>query len=279
MFFEDERNFNQQDSRKGTDLDGDESETIRERQANRVNQAKNRSLVDDQAVSGTIDLNAFTVRCNPVPNSVRSKNKEDHLVRLSCQWAPSKSSSSIDFYTIERQLDDGEWQPVGNKIDHEKNQTQIDLSLLNEEGNNKNLSSHFRLKAHLNDGQTVTSQPTDEIVLKIDDNTSAIVPDIEILSSSSVQLSWNSEDIADKNKGNENQTNIYSIEKKEEQKQNKQHEQSNEWEKVAEVPLSQEKIRIDSLSDASQCEFRLVPSASASSATNQTGSKLFYTVP
>lgn len=54
---------------------------------------------------------------------------------------------------------------------------------------------------------------------------------------------------------------FYDIEKKEEQK--------GEWEKVTEVPLSQRSARIDSLTDASQCQFRLIPASSESEDTTK----------
>ncbi len=123
------------------------------------------------------------------------------------------------------------------------------------------IPSYFRLKAHLRNGQTVTSKPTDEIFINLSREKKIVVPDVEILSPNSVQLTWEDNENDENNK---EKSNIYDIEKKEEEQP--------EWEKVIEVPLSQHSARIDSLTDAKQCQFRLIPSVSELEEITRTGS-------
>jgi hypothetical protein len=215
--------------------------------------------------SGDIELISFTVRSETIPLSKKQQGEENSSVRLLCQWASPSSSSAIDYFTIERQFGDEEWLPVGKKIDKLENQTQLDISSLKDadHGMNANIPSCFRLKAHLRNGQTVTSKPTDEIFINLSREKKIVVPDVEILSPNSVQLTWGDNENDDNNNNNEEKSNIYDIEKKEEEQP--------EWEKVIEVPLSQHSARIDSLTDAKQCQFRLIPSVSEPEEITRTG--------
>jgi hypothetical protein len=179
-----------------------------------------------------IELNSFTVRY---------ENSSGHLL---CEWVSPDSSSGIDYYTIERQLGNNEWLPVGEKINKSQNLIQLNSSSLS--SGDENLSSRFRLKAYLNNGETLTSKPTDEILIDSTEGNGIIIPDVEILSADSVELTW---------KNNEDGiTNFYDIEKKD--------SQQTEWEKVTKVSLSQGSARVDHLNDSQQCQFRLVPSTS-----------------
>ncbi|CAF4236324.1 unnamed protein product, partial [Rotaria magnacalcarata] len=47
-----------------------------------------------------------------------------------------------------------------------------------------------------------------------------------------------------------------------------------QWEKVTEVPLSQRSARIDSLTDANQCQFRLISSSSEPEEIEKTESEV-----
>ncbi|CAF4455615.1 unnamed protein product, partial [Rotaria magnacalcarata] len=80
--------------------------------------------------------------------------------------------------------------PIGEKINKLDNQTQLDMSLMNDndEKTNATTPSLFRLKAHLQNGQTITSKPTDEIFMNLCPEKNIIIPDVEVLSPSSVQL-------------------------------------------------------------------------------------------
>jgi hypothetical protein len=200
-----------------------------------------------------IKLTSFSVRCESVPTSRRIKNNNDSLISLVCQWAMPSSSSTIDYYTIERQVgDNNEWLPIGEKINQRQNQIQMDLSL-NEK--NAHLPSYFRLKAHLHNGQTCESESTDGIFFPLSNELNAIIPDVEILSSNSVELTWPDINQESKTTNEQSKSNIYAVEKKEHQAQ-----EITDWETVGQVPLSQRTVRIASLTDASQCEFRLIPS-------------------
>ena len=179
---------------------------------------------------------------------------------------------------------------MGEEINKLQDQAQLDLSLSDENENDSNarVPTRFRLKAHLKNGQTSVSKPTAGILLYAPKDPQEIVPSVEILSPSSVQLTWddapkeNKEENKNKNRNkNESETNgtsrqtktdRYDVEKKEaplQQDQEQEEQPPSEWEKVTEVPLSQRSVRIDSLTDASQCEFRLVPSSVVES--NNTG--------
>ncbi len=226
-------------------------------QENDSDKIRKSSIKSNPDKSGDIELISFTVRCQPIPSSNKEQDEDNPSVRLLCQWASPSSSSAINYFTIERQLDDNEWLPIGEKINKLENKTQLDISSSNDDEINANTPSYFRLKAHLQNGQTFTSKPTDGIFINLSQEKKIIIPDVEILSPSAVQLTWNgneNEDNENEDNKNEEETNIYDIEKKEEQEL--------EWEKVIEVPLSQRSARIDSLTDANQCQFRLVPSSS-----------------
>ncbi|CAF4526123.1 unnamed protein product [Rotaria sp. Silwood1] len=229
-------------------LIADQKKNLIKDQANDSDKIRKSSIEYDQEKSGAIELISFTVDWEPISSTNENQDEQSSLIRLKCQWASPSSSSAIDYFTIERQLGDNEWLPIGEQINKLENQAQLDISLLNDNDNNEinvNIPSYFRLKAHLQNGQTFTSKPTDEIFINLFQDKNIIIPHVEILSSDSVQLTWN-------DKKNEEKPNIYDIEKKEEQQP--------EWEKVIEVPLSQRSARIDSLTDAKQCQFRLTPS-------------------
>ncbi len=275
---QDENATNNQDessnrSKKTTYLNEDQNENTPKDEENDFDKIRKSSIKDDYDKSGDIELISFTVRCQTIPSSNQTQDENNNpSVRLLCKWASPSSSSGIDYFTIERQLDDNEWLPIGEKIDKLENQTQLDISPFNDNNNNNeneinaNIPSYFRLKAHLQNGQTFTSKPTDGIFINLSPEKNIIIPEVEILSASSVQLTWNDNENKDnENKDNENEekTNLYDIEKKEEEQP--------EWEKVIEVPLSQRSARIDSLTDAKQCQFRLIPSLSEPEETTKLG--------
>ncbi|CAF3885816.1 unnamed protein product [Rotaria magnacalcarata] len=226
----------------------DQNENVLKDDANNVDKNRKSSADSDQENSGDIELMSFTVRWEPASSSNKTQDDNDSLIRLFCQWTSPNSSSAIDYLTIERQFGDQEWLPIGEKINKLDNQTQLDMSLMNDndEKTNATTPSLFRLKAHLQNGQTITSKPTDEIFMNLCPEKNIIIPDVEVLSPSSVQLTWN-------NTEDEEKPNIYDIEKKEDEQL--------QWEKVTEVPLSQRSARIDSLTDANQCQFRLISSS------------------
>lgn len=202
----------------------------------------------DHQKTGDIELIAFTVRWEAIPSSTTNQDEQSPLVRLFCKWASPSSSSTIDYFTIERQVGDQEWLSIGKKIDKFANQTQLDISSSTDDnGINNNIPSYFRLKAHLQNGQTFTSKPTDEIFINFPEGKHVIIPDVEILSPNAVQLTWNDNE-------NEETSNIYDVEKKE--------QQQSDWEKVKEVPLSQHSTRVDSLNGAEQYQFRLIQTTS-----------------
>ncbi|CAF0751621.1 unnamed protein product [Adineta ricciae] len=214
------------------------------------------SMKSDQDKTTDIELISFTVRCQTLSPSNNTQGDENISLRLLCKWASPSSSSAIDYYTIERQVSDDDWSPVGEHIDKYANQTQLDISSSTDTSNliNESRPVYFRLKAHLQNGQIFMSKPTDEIYLNSSCENNIVVPNVEVLSPSSVQLTWNDDKQVDSTKGNnqqEEQANVYNVEKKEEDIAN--------WEKVTEVPLSQRSARIDSLTDAEHCQFRLVP--------------------
>ena len=218
-------------------------------EAERRRQAKEKQRKEDEdAKSGEIELISFTVRYEDSSSSNKKTDDGDSLGRLLCEWISPSSSSGIKHYTIERQLGDKEWLTIGNKIDNSNNQTELDiLSLISDDNDNANVPSRFRLKAHLENGKTFTSQPTEEIdIINLTGGKRIIKPNVEILSANSVQLTWDA---------NENDDTIkYNILKKE--------AGQTEWEKVTKVPLSKGSAQVDNLTDAHQCQFRLVPSTS-----------------
>ena len=255
------------------------------------------------------------------------------MVRLLCQWDAPSSSSGIDYYTIERQTGDQEWSPVGEKIRKSQNESQLEISSSINGENGATVPSYFRLKAHRPNGQTSTSKVTDGIFLNVSKDKAVIVPEVEILSATAVQLTWKDNEEDNNNNNNKKKNNNekaatkYDVEKKEQvppqqqqpekqqsqkqqpekqqqsspkqepAKQQEQQRQGNkeqgqeaktdkqksarqeqedppkkaeaQWEKVTEVPISQKSVQIDSLTDASKCEFRLIPSAST--ADDETG--------
>ncbi|UJR13707.1 hypothetical protein I4U23_000718 [Adineta vaga] len=177
-------------------------------------------------------------------SSKKNPEDQDSLGFLVCEWSTPKSSSTVDYYTIERQFGNEEWLPYGEKIDNVENRTELGLSSLLSDQTNENTPSSFRLKAHLKTGKTWTSKPTDEINIDSLASGRFIKPDVEILSPKSVQLTWEP-------KGDEKATK-YIIEKKEIQEK--------QWKKVSKVSLLQGVAQVNDLIDAEQCQFRLVPS-------------------
>jgi hypothetical protein len=221
---------------------------LAESEAERRRQAKEKQRKEEEnAKSGEIELISFTVRYEDSSSSNKKSDDGNSLGRLVCEWISPSSSSGIKHYTIERQLGDKEWLPIGDKIDNSNNQTELDILSLISDDNNANVPSRFRLKAHLENGKTFTSQPTDEIdIVNLIGGKRIIKPNVEILSANSVRLTWDN---------NENDGTIkYNIVKKE--------AGQTEWEKVTKVPLSKGSAQVDNLTDAYQCQFRLVPSTS-----------------
>jgi hypothetical protein len=332
--------------------------SLYEDQENDSNKIRKSSIKYGSDKPGDIELIAFSVRYQVIPSSSTEEGEDNPSIRLLCQWASPSSSPAIDYLTIERQLGNNEWLPIGEKIAKSENRTQLDIPSSNENNNNEainpNIPSYFRLKAHLQNGQTFTSKPTDGIVIDLAREKKIIIPDVEILSPSSVQLTWNdnenednknknvkiknedvedgenkyehgengeneyedgengkikyengenknedenngenrnehgeseenkNEDDEEKEKSNtydtkkKEKSNTYDTEKKEESNTydtekkeksimydiEKKEDQQEEWEKVTEVPLSQHSATIDSLTDAKQCQFRLIPTVS-----------------
>jgi len=330
--------------------------SLYEDQENDSNKIRKSSIKYGSDKPGDIELIAFSVRYQVIPSSNTEEGEDNPSIRLLCQWASPSSSPAIDYFTIERQLGNNEWLPIGEKIAKSENRTQLDIPSSNENNNNEainpNIPSYFRLKAHLQNGQTFTSKPTDGIVIDLAREKKIIIPDVEILSPSSVQLTWNdnenednknknedgkhknknvkiknedvedgenkyehgengeneyedgengkikyengenknedenngenrnedgeseenkNEDDEEKEKSNTYDTNkkekpnTYDTEKKEKSIMydiEKKEDQQEEWEKVTEVPLSQHSATIDSLTDAKQCQFRLIPTVS-----------------
>jgi len=191
-------------------------------------------------------LASFTVRYEELTSSNKNSNDQDYLGHLVCEWGSPSSSSALNYYTIERQLGDKEWLPIGEKINKSHNQIELDISSLLSNDNNENVPSRFRVKAYLNNGKTFTSEPTDEMNIALITEQRFIKPDVEILSANSVQLTWTD----DENR----KATIYEIEKKE--------PKEIEWKKVRKVLRTQGSARIDDLIDAQQSQFRLVPSTS-----------------
>jgi hypothetical protein len=208
---------------------------LAEADARRKREAKEKELAN-------IELISFTVRYEDLSSTNKNSIDQDSLGRLVCEWISPSSSSCINYYTIERQLGDEEWLPIGEKIDNLQNQIKLNISSLLSDENNKNFPSRFRLKAHLENGKIFTSKPTDEIYLYLIDGKRIIIPNVEVLSANSVELTWNYDE-------NEKE-NIYDIETKE--------AQEIEWKKISKIPLSQGLARVDNLINAQQYRFRLV---------------------
>jgi hypothetical protein len=225
---------------------------------------------DDNVKSGEIELISFTVRYEDSSSSNKKSGDADSLGRILCDWVAPSSSSGMKYYTIERQLGDKEWLPTGEKIDASANQAELAISSLisdddNNNNNNQNVPARFRLKAHLENGKTFTSKPTDEINIDLTGIQGIIKPNVEILSANSVQLIWKKDESAG--------ANMYDIEKKD--------AQQTQWEKVTKVSLSQGSAQVDNLIDAHQCQFRLVPSKTSDDAakSRKTFSEtLFYKI-
>ena len=227
----------------------DHDENILKDEESDSDQIQKSSIEYDVEKPEDIELIAFTVRCKTVSFMEQNQDENNSLVRLFCQWVSPSSSSAIDYFTIEHQLGDQEWLPIGDKIDKFESQSQLDISIKHDDNSemNLNIPSYFRLKVHLQNGQTFVSKPTDKIFMNLLQKKNIIIPEVEILSSNSVQLTCNDNE-------NQEKSNIYDIEKKESQQP--------AWEKMAEIPLSQCSARIDNLTDAEQCQFRLISSSS-----------------
>ncbi|CAF1950596.1 unnamed protein product [Rotaria magnacalcarata] len=222
-----------------------ESDTKRKAREH-ANNLKSNQYEDENYKSDDIEFISFSVRYEDASTLSEDSSDRNSLGRLLCEWISPSSSSGIDYYTIEHQLGDQPWLSMGDKIDKLQNQTQLDISSFILDDNNENVSSRFRLTAHLENGKTFTSKPTNQINISSISRKSIIIPNVEVLSDDSIQLTWN-KDESDK-------VNMYDIEKKE--------AQQTEWKKVTKVPFLQGSALIDHLIDAQTCQFRLVPSAS-----------------
>ena len=157
------------------------------------------------------------------------------MVRLLCRWDPPSSSSAIEYYIIERQTGDQEWSPVGEKIRKSRNECELEISASINGENSATVPSYFRLKAHLPNGQTSTSKATDGIILNGSKDQAVIVPEVEILSATAVQLTWkdseednNGTNGSNGNNGKDKKTEKaatkYDVEKKEQVSQQQQPE-------------------------------------------------------
>lgn len=195
--------------------------------------------------SEKIELIGFSIQYKDSPTSTDEKNSLGSLV---CEWTSPSSSSNVNYFTIERQLDGQEWTPVEKLTDQSQNQIQLDISSLLLGEKNANLPSRFRLSAHLDNGKVVSSQPTDPINLSSLIGKRLIVPNIEILSNDSARLTWTHDE-------NDNGQN-YDIEKRE--------GPGTEWTKVSKVSLEQGSIQLDHLEQSEKCQFRMVPSSAES---------------
>ena len=202
---------------------------------------KQKALEDDLARK--VQLSSFTVRYQGPTN-------REPLGSLLCEWALPHSSSQIDYFTIERQIDGKDWSSIEEKIDRTADQTALDIASLFADNHDQPMpSARFRLKAHLNNGSTVTSAPTDEIIIDTSNEQGVIIPRVEVLSSSSVQLTW------DNDQAQKQSNNGYDIEKRAGPHM--------PWEKVLPVALEQGAAHLDQLTDAEHCQFRLVPAVSS----------------
>ena len=202
--------------------------------------AKRKQKANEEQLQAT-DLRSFTVRHEKSPLSDGPSAGRESVGHLLCEWQLPSSSSSVstglNYLTVEWQSGDQPWTPIGDRMDGSQNQLQLDVASLP----SMDRPARFRLKAHLRNGTIVTGEPTDEINM---DWIGSITPAVEVLSATSVQLSWtNAEELNSK---------FYDIEKRE----------GSEWIKVNQIQLEQGSARIDDLLDAQQCQFRLMPSAS-----------------
>ncbi|CAF0986242.1 unnamed protein product [Adineta ricciae] len=228
---------------------------VKNRKAKASNVEAEESNADDEYfLSQAYDLLSFVAHYEESSSDDQSQENQDSLGYLVCEWTTPKLPSSstpiasaaaaIDHFTIERQFGGQNWLPLGEKIDTAQNKIELGLSSLLDEQIQENIPSSYRLKAHFKSGKTWTSKPTNEINVDSLASGRFIKPDVEILSPNSVQLTWQPT-------GDE-KTTKYHIEKKESHQK--------QWTKVSTVSLLQDVAQIDDLTDAEQCEFRLVPS-------------------
>lgn len=195
-----------------------------------------------------VDLNSFVVRYEKAKKVDSEENDgQTKTDRLVCEWTRPKPTSKIDYFTIERQIDGGDWQTVGEKIDSTSDSAELEIGSVVAD---QPIRSRFRLKAELNNGTTVLSEPTEEITIDPIEDDGILIPDVEILASDTVQLSWKNKTP----KGNVNPANVYDIEKRD--------GPTGPWQKIRAVSFAQGLALVDSLNDAEQCQFRLVPSTS-----------------
>lgn len=186
---------------------------------------------------------SFSVRYE---DSSSTNAKQNDFGRLVFEWTSPSSLSDISSFVIERQLNgQDDWSQIGESVEKNQTQTQCDVLALFSDQNYTDSPSRFRLKAQVDNGKVFTSQATDEINLKSLIGNRLIIPQVEILSDKSVQLTWS-------NNENEN-LNKYLVEKKE--------PNATEWTRVTKVPLSQGSAQLDDLNEAEQCQFRLVAAA------------------
>ena len=206
-------------------------------------EAKRKQKAAEEELARAVQLNSFTVRYQDPTN-------RQPLGSLLCEWALPRSSSQIEYFIIERQADGKDWSSIGENIDKTASQTALDIaSLFTSNADQPTSSVRFRLKAQLNNGSTVTSEPTDEILIDTTSQQGVIIPRVEVLSSSSVQLTWDNDD-------GQTPSNLYDIEKRGGPQM--------PWEKVLQVSLGQGTATLDQLTDAERCQFRLVPAVSSS---------------
>ncbi|CAF0986559.1 unnamed protein product [Adineta ricciae] len=228
---------------------------VKDRKAKASNVEAEESNTDDEYfLSQAYDLLSFVAHYGESSSDDQNHENQDSLGYLVCEWTTPKLPSSstpivaaaaaIDHFTIERQFDGQSWVPLGEKIDTAQNKIELGLSSLLDEQIQENIPSSYRLKAHFKSGKTWTSKPTNDINVDSLASGRFIKPDVEILSPNSVQLTWQPT-------GDE-KTTKYHIEKRESHQK--------QWTKVSTVSLLQDVAQIDDLTDAEQCEFRLVPS-------------------
>lgn len=181
------------------------------------------------------DMNSF---------DIRKKTSESFI----CQWTSPRWASEIDFFQVERQIDGNDWENLGEKLDRTTDHLELKIESI---VNDQPIRSRFRLKAKLNDGKTLFSDPTDEILLEpIENQQGFIYPDVKILSVDSAELSWKNL----KPKGNVEPSNFYDVEKRD--------GPNGTWQKIRSVAFAHGSTQVDSLIDIDKCQFRLVPSSS-----------------
>jgi hypothetical protein len=201
-----------------------------------------RSMPSDDPANA-IDWNSFTVHRERRPAT--NERDDDDAGRLVCQWTLARSSADIDHYTIESQTNRNDWLPIGENIDPSRNRIELNVAALLTGECEPCAGARFRLTAHLNDGRTVTSEPTEEI--NVVEHGKTIVPVVTMLSSDAVRLTWNNE--------TSTRPGLYDIERRD--------GPHRPWQTISTVPLTQGSACIDGLDHTDQCEYRLRPSTAS----------------